>query len=78
MVGPTCTQVFLGQPAYAHGQKTNFPCAYTTMSNTTRVHSQRYENFKNSIINSRLILSFCRMYVHWRERENDDIDLLVD
>jgi hypothetical protein len=23
-------------------------------------------------------LSFCRMYVHWREREHEDIDFLVD
>jgi hypothetical protein len=23
-------------------------------------------------------LSFCRMYVHWREREHEDVDILVD
>jgi hypothetical protein len=24
-----------------------------------------------------MTLSFCRMYVHWREREHEDIDFLV-
>jgi hypothetical protein len=36
------------------------------------------ENFEKQEFNSLLNLSFCRMYVHWGEREHEDIDLLVD
>jgi hypothetical protein len=70
--------VVLGQPAYARGKKKHFPHAYATMSNTTHVHPQRYGKHKNAIIKSPLNLLFCRMYVHWRKREHEVIDLLVD
>jgi hypothetical protein len=35
------------------------------------------KKFKNARFNSPLKLSFCKMYVHWREREHEDIDSLV-
>jgi hypothetical protein len=47
--------------------------------NTTHVHLQTYEKIKNASFDSPLNLSFCRMYVHWREREkHEDIDSMVE
>jgi hypothetical protein len=45
---------------------------------TTRVHPLTYEKIENALFDSSLNLTFCRMYVHWREREHEDIDILVE
>jgi len=48
------------------------------MSNTTRIHPQEHGKIESTKVNSPLNLSFDMMYVHWREREHEDKDILVD
>jgi hypothetical protein len=36
------------------------------------------KKIENALFDSSLNLTFCRMYVHWREREHEDIDMLVE
>jgi hypothetical protein len=43
--GPTCMWAVQGKHAYAHGQKTTFPSAYTIVLNTARVHPQKHGKF---------------------------------
>jgi hypothetical protein len=73
-----CTWVVKGQPAYIRNKKKIFPQMYATVSKTTLVHPQKHSKIKCARVNSPLNFSCNRMYVHWRERKHEEIDVLVD
>jgi hypothetical protein len=76
--GPACTRVFQGKPTYV--QKTLCPCTYASEAKTSRVHPQNLGK-KNKFKKKQLTpfnLHWNEMYVHWREREHEDIDVLVE
>jgi hypothetical protein len=76
--GPACTRVVQGQPTYVLRKKTLCPCTYTTEAKTTRVHPQKLgKKFKMQELTP-FYFPWNMMYVHWREREHEDIDALVE
>jgi hypothetical protein len=77
-VGPMCTWDVKEQPAYARRQETIYPRAYVTVSKTTRVHPQKGRKNKNARDKFLHEIVCNRMCVHWREREHEDIDILVN
>jgi hypothetical protein len=70
--------VVQGETVYIHRKKTISPRMYVTVSKKTHIHSQKHGKMRNGRANSPLNLSCNRMYVHSREREHDDIIVLID
>jgi hypothetical protein len=63
---------------YVLRQKTLYPHTYTTVTKTARVHPQNLGKKLKMQELTPFYLPWNRMYVHWREREHEDNDVLVD
>jgi hypothetical protein len=72
-----CTWDFQGQTTYVLEKKTLYPRTYVTVANIARIHLCNLGKNKMKEITSS-IFPWNRMYVHWREREHEDIDILVE